>query len=125
MKTNLESILSSLQDELHVLIFIAKSDNRMVAAEREIIVRYAEERAKDKRIYFDAEVGNHIMDWVRTQKPKPEQLPSMLARVAQSGKDGIQALMEVTSIVAEMDDKMKPGELRELAQIQTLIKAHL
>jgi hypothetical protein len=125
MKTNLDSILSRLQDELHVLIFIAKSDNRMVAVEREIIVRYAEERAKDKRLYFDPEVGEHIMDWVRAQKPKPEQLPAMLARVAEAGKDGIQALLEVTSIVAEMDDKVRPGEMRELAQIQTLIKAHI
>jgi hypothetical protein len=134
MNTNFESILSSLQDELLVLIFVAKSDNRMVASERNIIVRYAEERAKDKRLDFGASaeplmaeplMAELLLEWVRKQKPTAAELPGLLARVKQNGADGIQALMEVTSIIAEMDEKLKPDEMHELAQLQTLIKAHI
>jgi folate-dependent tRNA-U54 methylase TrmFO/GidA len=123
MSNAADHLLAVLEDELLVLIAIAKSDNRMVRNERDIIVRYAEERAKDKKLAFGETTAEALNGWIKKQDPTTSELPAMLQRIAQTGNDGLQAMLEVTEIVAEMDDKIKPGEARQLDDARRLIQS--
>lgn len=120
-----DTVLAALQDELLVLISIAKSDNRMVRNERDIIVRYAEERAKDKYLPFDEATANVLHAWVKKQDPTSSQVHQVLQRLAATDKTALSALLEVTEIVAEIDDKTKASEARQLHDMQKLIRSLL
>lgn len=116
------NLVEALQDELLVLVAIAKSDNRMDRNERDIIVRYAEERAKDKKLSFDENTALEIHAWVKKQDPTTSQVRQILERLAKADRSALNALHEVSEIVAELDDKIKPGEQRQLADVQATIK---
>ena len=64
-----DPILQKLRDELLAMILIAKADNRMVKSERELILRFAEERAKDFGLSFDAGSAERIHKWIKRQDP--------------------------------------------------------
>jgi hypothetical protein len=121
--TSEETVLAALKDELTVLITIAKSDNRMVRNERDIVVRYAEERAKDKGLPFSEATAEHLHAWIKKQDPTTSQMRQVLERIAQTDKTALSALLEVVEIVAEIDGKVSDGEQRELNEAQAMIKA--
>ncbi len=116
------NLVEALQDELLVLVAIAKSDNRMDRNERDIIVRYAEERAKDKGLAFNESAATDLHAWVKKQDPTTSQVRQILERLAKADRSALNALHEVSEIVAELDDKIKPGEQRQLADVQATIK---
>jgi tellurite resistance protein len=125
MSLNGNTVIAMLQDELLVLVYIARSDKRMNDVEREVIVRYAKERSRDNHIFFDDGIGAEVMSWVAKQTPSKEAIAPLITRLCKNDKAGAKALLEVTTIVAEMDGQVKASEQGELAVIQTLLKAHM
>ncbi len=114
--------LESLRSELLVLISIAKLDSRLVKAERELILRYAQERALDKNLAFDADVAAHIDKWVKRQDPTLAEAILHVEQLASTDPSALGALFQVTEIVAGIDGKTQEDELRRVSELQDMIR---
>lgn len=115
-------VLSELGGELAVLISIAKADARLVKSERELILRYAKERAHDKNLTFDVEVASRVDRWLRKQDPTDVEVRLHLYRIAQSDRTALEAIYEVSEIVAESDQKTDKREQQRLTEVRSLMQ---
>ena len=120
-----DPILQKLRDELLAMILIAKADDRMVKSEREIILRFAEERAKDFGLKFESGTADSLHKWIKRQDPTEIEIMKMIDATSASNHDKLRAIYEVSEIVTEMDGVLKPGEDAVLKRVQAKLKAKL
>jgi len=114
--------LDALKGELLILASVAKSDGRLARIERDIILRYAEERAIDKGLTFNSEISVYIDNWLRRQDPDYFSALKQLPGLAVDDRSAAEALLEVLPIVAEIDGKLLEAEVDRVSKLQDLIR---
>jgi hypothetical protein len=117
-----QQTLSELSSELLVLVLVAKSDSRLSRSERDLIVRYAQERAADKELAFDSEVATYVDNWIKRQDPTEVQVELHLRELAGKDQAALEALFEVCQLVVEIDGKIVDSEVQRLTGVTDLIR---
>lgn len=113
--------LEALRDELTVLVYIAKSDSRLVLAERELILRYAQARCEDKSIIFNPEVYGYLERWIKKQTPTDSNMRTSIYRLEINDVSAIDALVEVTVLVSEVGQGKSSEYSAHLAAAQEIL----
>lgn len=110
-----ESLLDRIREELLVLIYAARADNKLGRFEHDILTRFAEERAKDLSLPLDEQDIRDIRAWCRDQAPTGSEVDAAIDLLAERNIAGLSGLWEMVEIVITIDKKIAKAE-REVAK---------
>lgn len=103
-------LIEAISDELIVLIYAAKSDNKLGRFEHDILSKYAELRAQDLRISLDDKEIAEMRRWCKAQDPGSEDAEAAIMRLAERPQADAEGLWEMIEIVLTIDGKVTKGE---------------
>jgi tellurite resistance protein len=114
------NVIEALRDELQVLILVARCDGRFVRAEKEALLKFASVRAHELGLAVDDKALIVLRDWIQFQDPSEPEMRVAIKTLA-SRLGSLQALWEVSELIAEADGKYKPEERATVSEIRTVI----
>jgi hypothetical protein len=103
-------LIEAISDELIILIYAAKSDDKLGRFEHDILGRYAELRAQDLRITLDRREVAEMRRWCKAQNPNSEEAEAAIARLAERPQADPDGLWEMIDIVLTIDGKFTKTE---------------
>ena len=115
-------IIEAMRDELSILVLVARADGRFVKAEREMLLRYTTTRAGDLGISVSDEELAVLAKWIQVQDPSEPEARLAVRRLA-SKEGALDAIWQVSELIAEADGKVREQERRAFAEIRTAIAA--
>ena len=104
------SLLDHTRDELLVLSYAARADNKLGRLETDILNRYAYERARDFGIQLVDEDVPDIKRWCRDQTPSSEEVQAAIHRMADDPSFSAAELWELIEVVLGIDGKISKKE---------------
>ncbi len=117
----LARVFDSFGDHLVALMLVARSDDDVAAVEREVILRYCEERARKKGLELTAAEAVALDDYLRHFRPTLAQSISAIEsieRLKHAGKDEIAGLIACARAVVEADGVLRLQEALYLGALQ-------
>ncbi|MGE3872038.1 MAG: hypothetical protein AB7F74_03675 [Parvibaculaceae bacterium] len=103
-------LLEAISDELIVLIYAAKSDDKLGRFEHNILGKYAELRAQDLAMALDSDEIAEMRRWCKAQEPGGEETEAAIMRLAERPQADPEGLWEMIEIVLTIDGKITKGE---------------
>lgn len=103
-------LIEAISDELVILIYAAKSDNKLGRFEHDILGKYAELRAQDLRMSLDRDEIAEMRRWCKAQEPGSEDVEAAMFRLAERPQADSEGLWEMIEIVLTIDGKVTKGE---------------
>lgn len=116
------SLLEHTQDELLVLAFAARADNKLGRLEADILQKYAEERARDFAISLVDEDVQDLKRWCKQQSPTSEEVEAAIHRLADEEHFSPGELWELIEIVLGIDGKISKKEHAAASELAGYIK---
>ena len=110
-------LIEAISDELIVLIYASKSDNKLGRFEHDILSKYAELRAQDLRISLDGDEVAELRRWCKAQDPGSEEAEAAIMRLAERPQADAEGLWEMIEIVLTIDGKITMGEKAAAAEL--------
>ena len=104
------TLIEAISDELIVLIYAAKSDNKLGRFEHDILGKYAELRAQDLSISLDRQEVAEMRRWCKAQDPGSEEAEAAILRLAERPQADPEGLWEMIKIVLTVDGKVTKSE---------------
>lgn len=115
-------LIEAISDELIVLIYAAKSDNKLGRFEHDILSKYAELRAQDLRISLDDDEIAEMRRWCKAQDPGGEDAEAAIMRLAERPQADAEGLWEMIEIILTIDGKVTKGEKAAAAELAGYIE---
>ncbi|CAN5477821.1 hypothetical protein BH10PSE7_BH10PSE7_15150 [soil metagenome] len=115
-------VIMGIGDELRVLILVARADNRFVKAEKALLLKFAGVRAAEIGITVNDEALSVLNRWIALQDPAEADARLAITRLA-SQPGALDALWEVSELIAEADKKVRPEEEQAITDIRRIITA--
>lgn len=112
-------LVEAISDELLVLIYAAKADNKLGRFEHDILGRYAELRAQDLDMSLDRQEITEMRRWCKAQVPGSEEAEAAIVRLSERPQADPEGLWEMIEIVLTVDGKVTKTEkaaAKELAE---------
>jgi|GEM_PF-7022013 len=103
-------LIEAISDELIILIYAAKADNKLGRFEHEILSRYAELRAQDLRMSLDRQEIAEMRRWCKAQAPGGDDAEAAILRLAERPQADLEGLWEMIEIVLTIDGKITKTE---------------
>jgi hypothetical protein len=110
-------LIEAISDELIVLIYVAKSDNKLGRFEHAILGRYAELRAQDLNISLDRQEIAEMRGWCKAQEPGSEDAEAAIIRLAERPQADPGGLWEMIDIILTVDGKVTKSEKAAAAEL--------
>ena len=104
------SLLERTKDELLVLTYAARADNKVGRLESQILNNYAAERARDLRVSLVDEDVADIKRWCKEQAPTSEEVEAAIHRLSDEERFSPAELWELIEIVLGIDGKISKTE---------------
>lgn len=115
-------LIEAISDELTVLIYTAKSDNKLGRLEHDILGRYAELRAHDLGMLFDDDEYKDIRRWCKAQDPGSEEVEAAILRLAERPQADPEGLWEMIEIILTVDGKVTKSEKAAAVELARYIE---
>jgi len=103
-------LVEAISDELIVLIYAAKADDKLGRFEHDILSRYAELRAQDLGMSMDDEEMVEMRRWCKMQAPGSEDAEAAILRLAERPQADREGLWEMIEIILAVDGKITKTE---------------
>lgn len=103
-------LIEAISDELIVLIYAAKADNKLGRFEQDILGRYAELRAQDLNISLDRQEIADMRRWCKAQDPGSEEAETAILRLGERPQADLEGLWEMIEIILTVDGKVTKTE---------------
>ena len=111
-------VFESFGHHLVVLMLVARSDEDIVAAERQVVLRHCAERARKTGRELTSEEMEALTEYVGEYRPNQSHLDPALERLKRSTKDEIADLIEAAHAVVEADRVFRLQEALFLASLR-------
>jgi hypothetical protein len=118
----IRSLLEYTRDELLVLCYAARADNKLGRLESEILNAYAAERARDHQISLVDEDVADIKRWCKEQAPDAHEVEAAIHRLADDENFSAAGLWELIEIVVGIDGKISKVEQAVAAQLASYLR---
>lgn len=119
----LERVFDSFGHHLVALTLVARSDAKVVAKERESIVRYCASRARRTGREMTAEEEAALSEHLRHFRPTMMHLTPMLERLKHDTKSEIASLIGAAHALVEADGVVRLQEVTYLASLRHDLRA--
>jgi len=114
----LERVFDTFSHHLVALSLVARADAKVVARERETILRHCVNRARIAGLEMTAEEEATLSDYLRHFRPTMLQLTPMLERLKHDTKPEIAGLIAAAHALVEADGVVRLQEVTYLASLQ-------
>ena len=104
------SLLERTRDELLVLSYAARADNKLGRLESQVLNNYAAERARDYNVSLVDEAVADIKRWCKEQAPSSDEVQVAIHRLADEDDFSPAELWELIEIVLGIDGKISKAE---------------
>ena len=118
LPVGLERMFDTFSHHLVALSLVARSDAKVVAKEREVILRHCASRARIAGLEMTAEEEGTLSDYLRHFRPTMQQLTPMLERLKHDTKVEIAELIAAAHALVEADGVVRLQEVTYLASLQ-------
>lgn len=108
--SNVRRLLEITRDELSVLAYAARADDKLGRLEHDILNRYAQERANDLRVSLRDEDIKDMKRWCKEQAPTPDEIEAAIDRLSDRPDISVASLWELIEIVLTIDGKISKSE---------------
>lgn len=115
-------LLERTQDELLVLCYAARADNKLGRLESQILNSYAAVRANDFQIPLVDEDVADLKRWCKEQTPDAQEVEAAIHRLADGEKFSAAELWDLIEIVMGIDGKISKVEKAVAAQLAEFIR---
>lgn len=115
------SLLEQTQDELLVLTYAARADNKVGRLESQILNNYAQERAHDLKISLVDDDVADIKRWCKKQAPESDEVEAAIHRLADQDGFSPSELWELIEIVLGIDGKISTSERKVADELASYI----
>ncbi|HEX3487068.1 MAG TPA: hypothetical protein VHT51_18580 [Micropepsaceae bacterium] len=114
----LSRVFPLIGHHLIALMLVARADYNIVAAEREIVLRYCIERAKKAGQELTAQEEAALSDYLEAFEPPFSELEPALERLRHDTKEDIRALIEAAHAVVDADHHIRMDEVAVLISLR-------
>ncbi|MGE0006419.1 MAG: hypothetical protein AB7S92_12590 [Parvibaculaceae bacterium] len=122
VSTRPRRLIESISDELIVLIYAAKADDKLGRFEHSILSRYAELRAQDLGMSMDDEEMVEMRRWCKMQAPDREAVEAAILRLAERPQADAEGLWEMIEIILTVDGKVTKTEKAAAVELAEYIE---
>lgn len=116
------TLLELTRDELTILCYAARADNKLGRLEADILSRYCHERARDWRISLVDQDVSDIKRWCKEHMPTAEDARAAIHHLADTPEFSPVELWELIEVVLGIDGKLSKTEIAVAKQIASFIK---
>ena len=119
-----EEVLSvaTLRDELRLLVLVAAADGTFKKVEREIIEKYATLRLEDMKLQLSGDTAKSLVSTARRLPPSDGEIQSLVKFLREWAPDSIDAVWQMSEIIAGIDGKIDEAEFRVVHEIREAIR---
>ncbi|MFM8747766.1 MAG: hypothetical protein ACKOED_14040 [Aestuariivirga sp.] len=115
-------LLEYTRDELLVLSYAARADNKLGRLEADILNRYAFERARDFGVSLVDEDVSDLKRWCREQAPTSDEVEASIHRLADEPSFSAAELWDLIEVVMGIDGKISKKEKAAADELAAYIR---
>lgn len=116
------SIISEIGDELRLLAMVAAVDGRVAPAEKALLERFAETRAREMGLDPQEGEAAHAVRWARRKAADSLDAAQIIGRLAIERPSALPILLEGCELMAEIDGTVGQQEKHTVSMLRNLLQ---
>lgn len=117
-----KSVISEIGDELRLLAMVAAADGRVAPAERALLERFADARAREMGIEPEEGEAAHAARWARRKAADSLDAAQIVGRLATDRPSALPMILGECENMAEIDGSIGPQERLIVTMLRNLLQ---
>jgi tellurite resistance protein len=117
-----KSVISEIGDELRLLAMVAAADGRVAPAEKALLERFADARAREMGIEPEEGEAAHAARWARRKAADSLDAAQIVGRLASDRPSALPIILAECENMAEIDGSIGPQERQIVTMLRNLLQ---